>query len=49
MTGLLSGLITTGVEIRVVPTSAGWGEVDSATDLAFYAREIAAGRMTLVT
>ena len=47
MTGLLSRLIGSGVPVGAVPTSRGWGEVDSESDLAYYEREIAAGRLML--
>ncbi len=48
MTGLLGRLIARGEPIEAVATSGGWGEVDSATDLALYEAMIGAGELTLV-
>jgi choline kinase len=45
MTSMLSRLIARGLRIDAVPTAPGWGEVDSESDLAYYAGEIAAGRL----
>jgi choline kinase len=47
MTSLLSLLLKRGVDIRAVPTDAGWGEVDSESDLAYYETEVASGRIKL--
>jgi choline kinase len=49
MTSLLSLLLKRGVDIRAVPTDAGWGEVDSESDLAYYEAEVASGRIKLPT
>ncbi|MBL8700445.1 MAG: phosphocholine cytidylyltransferase family protein [Alphaproteobacteria bacterium] len=47
MTSLLRALIHADTEIRAVPTVPGWGEIDSASDLAFYEAQLAAGRLSL--
>lgn len=47
VTGVLSRLIAAGVAIHAVPTAPGWGEVDSETDLAYYAEKIATGQIQL--
>jgi choline kinase len=47
VTGLLSRLIAAGVAVHAVPTAPGWGEVDSETDLAYYAEKIATGQIEL--
>ena len=44
---LLRGLIEAGLEVRAVASPPGWGEIDSANDLAFYEAELAAGRLDL--
>ncbi|PWC31701.1 phosphocholine cytidylyltransferase family protein [Azospirillum sp. TSO22-1] len=36
MTSMLRALIAGGAAVRAVPAEGAWGEVDSATDLAFY-------------
>jgi L-glutamine-phosphate cytidylyltransferase len=47
MTSLLSLLLQRDVDIRAVPTDAGWGEVDSESDLAYYEAEVGSGRIRL--
>lgn len=47
MTSLLSLLLQRGLDIRAVPTDAGWGEVDSESDLAYYEAEVGSGRIKL--
>jgi choline kinase len=47
MTSLLALLLKGGADIRAVPTDAGWGEVDSESDLAYYEGEVRAGRIKL--
>ena len=47
MTSLLSLLLQGGADIRVAPTDAGWGEVDSESDLAYYETEVSSGRIRL--
>lgn len=42
MTSLLSRLIADGVPVAAVPVDGGWCEVDTARDLDFYRRRIAA-------
>ncbi|MBM3524754.1 MAG: phosphocholine cytidylyltransferase family protein [Alphaproteobacteria bacterium] len=49
MTSLLRGLIGRGVAIEAVPTAPGWGEIDSPTDLDFYERAIADGRLEIAS
>lgn len=36
MTSMLRALIADGASVRAVPAEGAWGEVDSASDLAFY-------------
>jgi choline kinase len=47
MTGLLSRLIARGEPIEAVATSGGWGEVDSADDLALYEAMVRSGELVL--
>jgi L-glutamine-phosphate cytidylyltransferase len=47
MTGLLGVLIGRGVRVQGIATPGAWGEADNADDVAFYAAEIAAGRLDL--
>ena len=47
MTMLLSRLVCAGAAVMAIPTAPGWGEVDSASDLAYFDGEVAAGRLTL--
>ena len=47
MTSLLNGLLQTGVEIHTVATAAGWGEVDTETDLELYQELVDAGLLRL--
>lgn len=47
MTSLIAALIARGLEVEAVPTAPGWGEIDSASDLAFYETRIASGALQL--
>jgi choline kinase len=47
MTALLSRLVQDGAAVTAVPTAPGWGEVDSGSDLDYFAGEIEAGRLKL--
>jgi choline kinase len=47
MTSLVSALIARGLHVAAVPTAPGWGEIDSASDLAFYEGRIAGGALVL--
>lgn len=47
MTSLLSALLGQGEIIAAVPTSPGWGEVDSESDLAYYDQQVAGGHIVL--
>lgn len=47
MTSLLSRLIKRGVTINGVPSGPDWGEVDSETDLDYFTKEVAAGRLAI--
>lgn len=46
MTTLLSLLIFKGVSVAAVPVQGGWVEVDMATDIQLYERELVAGTWT---
>lgn len=48
MTSLLRHLITGGMRIRVIANAAPWGEVDTASDLALYERQIAHDALDLM-
>jgi choline kinase len=47
MTSLVAAMIARGLRVVGVPTAPGWGEIDSASDLAFYEGRIAAGTLSL--
>jgi L-glutamine-phosphate cytidylyltransferase len=47
MTSLIAALIARGLAVEAVPTAPGWGEIDSAGDLAFYEARIASGALRL--
>jgi L-glutamine-phosphate cytidylyltransferase len=47
MTGLIAALIARGLAVEAVPTAPGWGEIDSASDLAFFEARIASGALRL--
>lgn len=47
MTALVSRLVRDGAVVTAVPTAPGWGEVDSGSDLGYFAGEVEAGRLKL--
>jgi len=47
MTTLLRGLVEAGISVATVAVAGGWGEVDSASDLALYEKMLEEGSLVL--